>query len=195
MKTVSRVYDTYEQAKSAVQALESDGVPSADISMVANRHVSAGRADVDETSKAAAGAGVGGAIGGGAGLLAGLGLLAIPGLGPVVAAGWLAATAVGVAAGATAGGIVGALIDSGEPEEHAHVYSESIRRGGTLVTARVRDDLVGRAKAALDRYKPIDPAIRRGEYMKGGWKTFDPDAPAYQPTDAELERARRDRAA
>lgn len=195
MKTVSRVYDTYEQAKSAVRQLEADGVPSADISMVANRHVSAAYDDVTEASSTATGAGVGGAIGGGAGLLAGLGLLAIPGLGPVVAAGWLAATAVGAAAGATAGGVVGALIDAGEPEERAHVYSESIRRGGTLVTARVRDDLADRAQATLDRFKPIDPVARRGEYLKGGWKTFDPHAPPYKPTDAEIERIRRDRAA
>ena len=54
-------------------------------------------------------------MGGGAGLLAGLGLLAIPGLGPVVAAGWLAAPAVGAAAGAAAGGLVGALVMQESP--------------------------------------------------------------------------------
>ena len=131
-------------------------------------------------------------MGGGAGLLAGLGMLAIPGLGPVVAAGWLAALAVGAAAGAATGGIVGALIGSGIPEEHAHVYSESVRRGGTLVSARVPDSDAARIEGLLDRYKPIDPVARGADYRKDGWTTFDPAAPAYKPSQAEIERIRRD---
>ena len=131
-------------------------------------------------------------LGGGAGLLAGLGLLAIPGLGPVVAAGWLAATAVGAAAGAVTGGIVGALVDAGTPEEHAHVYSESIRRGGTLVSARVPDHDEARIQAILDKYQPIDPVARGAEYRKAGWKSFDPKAPPYTLSQAEIERSRRD---
>jgi hypothetical protein len=132
MKTVSRVYDTYAQARNAVTAIEAAGVPDAEVSLVANKYVSEKYADVKEVSAPATGAGIGGAVGGGAGLLAGLGLLAIPGLGPVVAAGWLAATAVGAAAGAAAGGLVGALVGAGVSDEDAHVYSESVRRGGTL---------------------------------------------------------------
>ena len=87
MKTVSRAYDTYAQARAAVAAVEAAGVPSAEVSLVANKYVSAQYADVDDVNKTATGAGIGGVVGGGAGLLAGLGLLAIPGLGPVVAAG------------------------------------------------------------------------------------------------------------
>jgi stress response protein YsnF len=192
MKTVSRVYDSYAQAREGVRALEAAGIPESDISLVANKHVSAEHADVDEVSDAAKGAGIGGVLGGGAGLLAGLGLLAIPGLGPVVAAGWLAATAVGAAAGAVTGGIVGALVDAGTPEEHAHVYSESVRRGGTLVSARVADQDEARIQAILDKYQPIDPVARGAEYRKTGWKSFDPEAPAYTLSQAEKERARRD---
>lgn len=191
MKTISRVYDSYAQARDGVRALEAAGIPASDISLVANKHVSAEHADVDEVSDTAKGAGIGGVLGGGAGLLAGLGLLAIPGLGPVVAAGWLAATAVGAAAGAVTGGIVGALVDAGTPEEHAHVYSESVRRGGTLVSARVPDHDEARFQAILDKYQPIDPVARGAEYRKTGWKTFDPKAPAYTLTEAEKERARR----
>jgi len=190
MKTVSKVYDSYAQARSAVDALEKMGVPSSDVSIVANKYVSADYADVDEVSDAAKGAGIGGALGGGAGLLAGLGLLAIPGLGPVVAAGWLAATAVGVAAGAATGGIVGALVDAGIDREHADVYSESIRRGGTLVTARVKDEDAARAEGVLAGYKPIDPVARGAEYRKEGWTTFDPNAPAYRPSQSEVDRMR-----
>ena len=190
MKTVSRVYDSYSQARAAVSAVEAAGVPSGEVSLVANKYVSAEYADVKDISETAKGAGIGGAVGGGAGLLAGLGLLAIPGLGPVVAAGWLAATAVGVAAGATTGGIVGALVGAGEDEGHAHVYSESVRRGGTLVTARVSESDASRIQAILDRYKPIDPVTRGADYRREGWKTFDPKAEPYRPSQTEVDRMR-----
>jgi hypothetical protein len=190
MQTHSRVYDTYAQAERAVKDLETGGVPSADISLVANKYVSEKYVDVDETSPAASGAGVGAAIGGGAGLLAGLGMLAIPGLGPVVAVGWLASTAVGAVAGSAAGGIVGALVDAGTSEADAHVYSEAVRRGGTLLT--VRSDLPNEViESILDGYQPIDPLARRDEYVKTGWSKFDPEAPAYRPDQAEIERIRR----
>ena len=146
------------------------------------------RANVEEATPAATGAGVGAAVGGGAGLLAGLGLLAIPGLGPVVAAGWFASTALGIAAGSATGGIIGALVGAGTPEAHAHVYSEAVRRGGTLVT--VRSDLPTVA-AILDQHSPIDPVIRRNEYEEVGWKELDPKAPPYKPDAAEIERMRR----
>jgi hypothetical protein len=191
MKTLSRVYDSYAQARSAVSDLEAAGMRSSEISIVANKYVSKEYADMDDVSAAGKGAGVGAAVGGTAGLLAGLGLLAIPGLGPVVAAGWFAATALGAAAGAATGGIVGALVDAGESKESAHVYSEAVRRGGTLVTVRVADEEASRIQAILDRYQPIDPVVRGAEYQREGWKTFDPAAPPYKPSDAEIERIRR----
>jgi hypothetical protein len=190
MQTHSRVYDTYAQAERAVKDLENGGVPSADISLVANKHISEKYADVDEASSTATGAGIGAAVGGGAGLLAGLGLLAIPGLGPVVAAGWLASTALGAVAGSATGGIVGALVGAGTSEEDAHVYSEAVRRGGTLLTVRSNLPDV-KIETILNGYKPIDPAVRREEYAKTGWSKFDPDAPAYRPDQAEIERIRR----
>lgn len=97
-QTITRSYDTYQQAESVVRKLKDAGVADSDISLV-GRH-----ADADE-SHAGEGAGIGSLIGGAAGLLAGLGLIAIPGIGPVVAAGWLAATAAGAATGAVAGGL------------------------------------------------------------------------------------------
>ena len=190
MKTLTRVYDSYAQARAAVDAIEKAGVPSSDVSIVANKHVSAEHADVDEVSDAAKGAGIGGAVGGGAGMLAGIGLLAIPGLGPVVAAGWLAATAVGAAAGAATGGIVGALVDAGVDREHADVYSESVRRGGTMVSVRVRDEDAARIEAVFATYKPIDPATRGAEYRNAGWQTFDEKAPPYRPNQTEIDRMR-----
>jgi hypothetical protein len=122
-----------------VRSLEAAGVPHSDISIVANNSDnwfnSGNKVDrdgdgVDDRAEGAGkGAGIGAGLGGAAGLLAGLGLLAIPGLGPVVA-GWLAATAVGAAAGAATGGLVGALTQAGVSKEEAPLYAEGVRRGG-----------------------------------------------------------------
>ena len=139
--TISRLYDTHNDAQQAVRRLEAAGVPHSDISLVANnsdgwfnsdKKVDRDHIGVDDRAEGAGkGAGIGAGVGGAAGLLAGLGLLAIPGLGPVVAAGWLAATAVGAAAGAATGGIVGALTEAGVSDEDAQSYAE-----GSAVEAR-----------------------------------------------------------
>ena len=178
-----------------MQDIEATGVPSSEVSLVANKYVSDKYENVESVSKAGAGAGIGGVLGGGAGLLAGLGMLAIPGLGPVVAVGWLASLAVGAAAGATAGGLVGALVSAGTSDDHAHVYSESVRRGGTLVSVRVEDADAATVQSILDSHGPIDPVARGAEYRSAGWTTFDPKAPPYKPSETEIERIRRARAA
>ena len=116
MKTVSRVYDTYGQARQVVADLEAAGVPPRDVNLSPTSTSATSTPTSTNVRRRPPGAGIGGALGGAAGLLAGLGLLAIPGLGPVVAAGWLAALAVGAAAGAAAGGLVGALVSAGVPE-------------------------------------------------------------------------------
>src|SRR5712671_1850917 len=187
MSTITRVYDTYSHANRVVTELESSGIPSKDISLVANKYVSDKYANVEEASPAATGAGVGAAIGGGAGLLAGLGLLAIPGLGPVVAAGWLASTAALAVAGGATGGLIGALTQSGVSEEDANVYAEGVRRGGTLVTARVPDAERTRCEAILDRAS-VNLRDRAALYQKSGWSRFDPAAPAYTEEQIRNER-------
>lgn len=156
MKTVNRSYDDYAQARAAVDALEKAGVPSSDVSLIAGQPDGAR----EPASDAATGAGIGGVVGGAAGLLAGLGLVAIPGLGPVVAAGWLAATAAGSAAGVATGGLVGALLGAGVAEKEAAVLSESVRRGSILVTVRVPADEVGRIQGLLSIHRPTDPTAR-----------------------------------
>lgn len=192
MKTLSRSYDSYAQARAAVDAIEKAGIASSDVSLIANKHVSAEYERLDAVSDTAAGAGIGGVVGGGVGLLAGLGLLAIPGLGPVVAAGWLAAMAMGTAAGVATGGLVGALISTGVDEEEAAVLAESVRRGGTLVTVRVPDEEVGRIEGLLSIHRPTDVAARAAGWRTEGWKTFDREAPPYRPTETEIERMRRE---
>lgn len=194
MKTISHVYDSYGQAKSVVEELEANGISHKDITLVANRYVSKAYEDATDTTGAETGAGVGAIAGGGAGLLAGLGLLAIPGLGPVVAAGWAAAAAVGAMAGAAGGVAIGGLVDiltaSGESEEYAHVYTEAVRRGATLVSARVADEDEDRVRAIFARHDPVDPDLRIREYRTDGWRQFDPKAEPYRPSEAEIERIR-----
>ena len=114
----------------------------------------------------------------GAGLLAGLGMLAIPGIGPLVAAGWLAATAVGAAGGAVAGGLMGAVVDLGIPEDDVPVYSESFRRGGVAVSIRFPEEARLAVEAALSRVSATSLTDLRSRYATDGWS----------PTETEADR-------
>jgi hypothetical protein len=194
-KTVTGLFDTYSDATSAVDQLKAAGIPDSDISIVSNN--SDGRYtdnDGDAAEGAGTGAGIGAAVGGVGGLLTGLGIMAIPGVGPVVAAGWLAATAAGALTGAVvggaAGGIVGALTDSGVDERDAHVYAEGVRRGGTLVTAKVDDARASEADAILQRSNWVDLPARRTAYSSEGWTSFDDKANPYSQAEIAAERAR-----
>ncbi|AZO45647.1 hypothetical protein EJ076_33510 [Mesorhizobium sp. M7D.F.Ca.US.005.01.1.1] len=194
MKTVTGLFDNYDDANDAVGELVATGVPRDDISIVANNATGWHKDEETEAGEdAATGAGVGAVIGGAGGLATGLGLMAIPGVGPVVAAGWLAATAVGAVGGAVvggaAGGIIGAMTNAGIPENDAHVYAEGVRRGGTMVTAKVEDNLAPNAEQILKQYNSVDVAGRRNEYEAGGWTGFDPNADVYSGED--LQRYRR----
>ena len=195
-QTVSALYDTYDAATSAVNALEATGIPHSDISIVSNnvdeRYNNDRRSNATEDAEK--GAGIGAAVGGVGGLLTGLGLLAIPGIGPVVAAGWLVAAAAGAATGAAvggaAGGLVGALTSSGVPERDANFYAEGVRRGGTLVTAQVDDARASAAREILRQYKSVDPDVRGAAYRQSGWTAFDEKAPPYTSDQVAAERAR-----
>ncbi|UPK25207.1 general stress protein [Bradyrhizobium sp. 195] len=196
--TISRLYDNYSDAERAVTRLEAAGVPHSDISIVANNSdnwygskrgkVDRDRDGTDDRAEGAGtGAGIGAGLGGAAGLLAGLGLLAIPGLGPVVAAGWLASTAAGAAAGAATGGIVGALTQAGVSKEDASRYAEGVRRGGTLVSAKVPDQDRTRLDALLHE-KSVNLGDRSAAWQKSGWTDFDAASPPLSPDDIGRER-------
>ena len=168
MATISRLYKDYDTGARVVAQLERSGIPESDISIVSNND--SGWFDRDGSTRvdrdadgtddrvegAATGAGIGASLGGAAGLLAGLAMLAIPGIGPVVAAGWLASTALMAVAGGTTGGLIGALTQSGIGEDEAKTYAEGVKRGGTLVTARVPDGDRARVEAIMNRFSPTD---------------------------------------
>jgi hypothetical protein len=195
--TISRLYDNYSDAKRAVGRVEAAGVPHSEISIVANnsdnwfdanKKVDRDRDGVDDRAEGAGkGAGIGAGLGGAAGLLAGLGLLAIPGLGPVVAAGWLASTALGAAAGAATGGLIGALTEAGISKEDAHAYAEGVRRGGTLVSARVAEGDRARLDGILNE-SAVNLRDRSAAWQKTGWKTFDPASQPYGAEEVRRER-------
>ncbi|PTM40300.1 general stress protein [Bosea sp. 124] len=172
-RTITRSYDSYETAAAVVENLEAAGIAAADISVV-------GRDERAKDSNAAEGAGIGAGVGGAAGLLAGLGMLAIPGIGPVVAAGWLASTAAGAVAGAAAGGLVGSFTNAGVDEDEAHYHAETVRRGGTVVSVKASDAHAATAEAIMDGATPIDRDTRIGQYRNEGWTRFDETAAPYK---------------
>ena len=199
--TISRLYNNYDDARAAVRDLEAAGVGHNDISILAsnadNWYSDDRKASTypdrdldgkdDRAEAAGAGAGVGAAVGGAAGLLTGLGLMAIPGVGPVVAAGWLVSTLAGAAAGGVTGGVLGALTQAGISKEDAEVYAEGLRRGGAVVSARVADADAVRLQAVMDR-SAVNIGERSAAYRQAGWKSFDANATPYTADQVRKER-------
>jgi uncharacterized protein (TIGR02271 family) len=177
-------------ASAVVNDLVNAGFHRNSISLIANdadqRYASQVDQDVemDDTAK---GAGIGAAIGGLGGLLLGLGALAIPGIGPVVAAGPIVAALTGAGVGAVTGGIIGALVDLGIPEESAHIYAESVRRGNILVAAQVADDRVDAATRIMEREGLIDIEHESASWRSSGWSRFD-DSDSYSSSTIDQRR-------
>ena len=195
-KTVVGLFDTFTEAQNVVQQLTNSGFDRNEISILANdaRGEYANSRAVGDSSSTAEGAGAGavggGVLGGVLGLLVGVGALAIPGIGPVLAAGPLAAalgtagasTLVGAGIGAAAGGVIGALVGAGIPEEDASFYAEGVRRGGTLVMVKSSDDMAQRAYDLMRNSGAVDIDQRSGDWRNSGWNRFDPKAEPYTAT-------------
>ena len=153
MITLSRLFADGGSARAVVDELKAAGLPDDDIGIIASSHALSQpmrNADLENTGDVIdrdrhgrdgqtvnKSAGIGAALGGAAGLLAGLSAFVLPGIGAVVAAGWLGSLLAGAVAGGAAGGVIGALIEAGVSENDAAGYAEGVRRGGTLVTIRV----------------------------------------------------------
>src|SRR4030095_6828910 len=183
-KTIVGMFDSLADANSALRELVDMGVPRNDISLVAGdtkgEYTTTTGNLSDEMSGAAAGAGTGAILGGIGGLLVGLGALAIPGVGPLIAAGPIATTLLGAGVGAAAGGLLGALVDVGVPEDEANYYAEGVRRGGVLVSVRAEDAMVDRVVSILERHNAVDVQRRAEEWRREGWTRFDPTAQPYK---------------
>jgi len=194
-KTVAALFENRSEAHSAVQELVDHGFAHDDISIMAhdNTQRDGYTTTDDDASGAAQGAGIGAALGGVGGLLVGLSALAIPGIGPVIAAGPLATALLGAGVGAAAGGLIGALTDMGIPEEHANYYGEGMRRGGVLVTVATTDAMADRAVSILSHHNPVDLTRRAEEWRQSGWSRFDPQSEPYRaPVATRVAETRRE---
>jgi len=201
-KTIVALYDDPNHAQMAVKELVDKGIPRDQISLMANNsrgefgdmapRTTTGQPmeSTGTTEGAGVGAGIGAAMGGIGGVLVGLGALVIPGIGPVLAAGPLAAAIGGVAgagagavAGGAAGGLLGALTDIGVNDEQAGYYAEGIRRGGTLITVQTEDHRASQAVDVMNQHEPVDVRSRASEWRSAGWTRFDPTSGPYTGTD------------
>jgi hypothetical protein len=154
-KAVIGIVQTQYQAEKIVEQLQANGFLPSDISVLFPDRAGTSDFAIEHATKApegaAAGAGTGGVLGGALGLLVGIGALAIPGLGPFIAAGPLMATLGGAAVGAGVGGVTGALIGMGIPEIEAKLYEGKVKSGNILVAVHTDDSRQQkRARAIFD---------------------------------------------
>jgi len=178
-RTITRMFDSRDDALAAVRDLEAAGFSHDDLGIIAT-DADASKGPVtkqDHGDAAGSGTGigglVGGLVGGAGGLAAALGAIAIPGIGPLVAAGALATTVVGAGAGAVTGGLVGNLAGHGVKTEEAPVYAEGMRRGGSIVTVRAEESRAAEVETVLNRHNPVDISARESEYRAAGWQGYD----------------------
>jgi hypothetical protein len=148
------IFPTRSEAELAVNQLTAAGFSSQDVSVLMADKSGTKDFATEKNTKApegtTTGAGVGGTIGGTIGLLAGIGAIAIPGVGPLIAAGPIMATLAGLGVGGTVGGVIGALVGMGIPEYEAKRYEGRVKDGGTLVSVHCdSSDEVSRAKDIL----------------------------------------------
>ncbi len=149
------LYKTRSQAENAVDVLQRSGFRSDDISVLMPDQQSSEEFAHEKNTKApegtATGVAAGGAVGGTLGLLAGIGALAIPGLGPFIAAGPIMGALAGVGAGGAVGGLVGALVGMGMPEYEAKRYEGRVKDGGILLSVHCdNSEWTTRAKRILE---------------------------------------------
>ena len=207
-RTVIALYDEISDAHEAVRDLLAHDFDRENISLMVSNvqgrynpylaEVDHGpdRVSSETVEGAEVGAGIGAVIGGLGGLLVGLGALAVPGIGPVLAAGPLAlafSTLTGVGVGAVAGGVTGgawgALVDMGVPKKEAGYYFEGVRRGGTLVTVLTSDETADQARDVLNAHNPVDLDERVASWLGRGWTGYEPGGKPYTPDELERERA------
>jgi hypothetical protein len=184
MTIVVGLFERPQDAERAITALESAGFVQDEISALAQDRIIKEHLDEQEIEQVEVTTGLGAiggsAIGGLAGLLAGVGVIAIPGIGPVLAAGALASTLAGVVVGGSAGGLVGALVGMGLPGEDANFYAEGVKRQGVLIAVQSEGGHTSLAESIMKQANALDVDTRRKAWLKNGWVGFDessePDA-------------------
>jgi hypothetical protein len=168
------IYPNYAGVETGVDSLREAGFRNTDISVLFPENVGskdfAHKKGTKAPEGAATGAGAGAVVGGALGWLVGIGALAIPGLGPFIAAGPIVAALAGVGAGGAVGGIAGALIGMGIPEYEAKRYEGRVREGGILISVHCDgSEWTKRAKEILERTGAQDVSSAgeaRADYAK-----------------------------
>lgn len=150
------IYNSEASVRNGVETLEREGFRRTDISVLFPENQGTKDFAHEKGTKApegaATGAGSGAVVGGVLGWLAGVGAIAIPGVGPFLAAGPIMAALAGAGAGGTAGGLIGALAGAGIPEYEAKRYEGMVRNGGILVSVHCDDsEWTSKAKDILER--------------------------------------------
>jgi hypothetical protein len=148
------IYTTVASADLATDSLIKAGFSAADVSALLPENLGSKPIATEKNSKApegaATGAGSGAVLGGTLGLLAGIGALAIPGVGPLIAAGPIMAALAGMGVGGAVGGLTGALIGMGMPEYEAKRYEGRLKKGGILLSVHCdTSDQIKRAKEIM----------------------------------------------
>ena len=166
------IYPNYSSVENAVEALHEAGFRNGDISVLFPQRAGSEDFALDKGTRApegaAAGAGTGALLGGALGWLVGIGTLAIPGLGPFIAAGPIMAALAGMGVGGAVGGITGALIGMGVPERQAKHYEVRVKEGGILLSVHSdNSDWANRAKEILERTGAQDiSSTGEADYVK-----------------------------
>lgn len=182
------IASTSAMANSIVSSLKSSGFSDNDISVLFPDKSSTRDFAHEKNTKApegaTVGAGTGGVVGGALGLLAGIGLLAIPGVGPFIAAGPIMAALSGIAVGAAVGGLTGALIGMGIPELEAKRYEGKIKDGNILISAH------SETGAEISRAKEIFTAAGATDISSTSEKSAPTPAAVVRPIDRITESTR-----
>jgi hypothetical protein len=177
------IYKSAAQAERAVDILSAKGFSQNDISVLLPDNESTKEFAHEKNTKApegtATGVTAGGVVGGTLGLLAGIGALAIPGLGPFIAAGPIMGALAGLGVGGAVGGLIGALVGMGIPEYEAKRYEGRLREGGVLLSVHCgTSDEITRAKHLLketgaeDIASSGEKAVSSHEHVSTGSSTF-----------------------
>ena len=172
------IYPNVDRAELAVDTLVNERFSNADISVLLPDSQGSKDFAHEKHTKApegtTTGVAAGGTIGGALGLLAGIGALAIPGVGPLIAAGPIMGALAGLGVGGAVGGLVGALVGMGIPEYEAKRYEGRLKEGGVLLSVHCdTSEEIARAKAILERTGAADVASAGEEAVSATTTTRD----------------------
>jgi len=193
------IYNDRDSVERAVDALKAEGYRNTDISVLFPENTGTKDFAHEKHTKApeaaTAGAGTGAVIGGTLGWLAGIGSLAIPGLGPFIAAGPIMAALAGAGVGGTVGGLVGALVGMGIPEYEAIRYEGRVKKGGILLSVHCdNSEWTKKAKKILEATGAEDVSSTgesEADFSKSDRPMPRPDAPTADPFSPSIPRDRK----